>query len=283
MTDSLPRLPPRRPDAHKGDFGRALLIGGSRGMAGAIALAGMSCLRSGAGLVKLAVPECILDAVAGFEPSYMTVPLVCDSSGYLFPQAFEQLALHLDAATCVACGPGLGRSHDLTQLVHKLYTTVKQPLVIDADGLNALAALPDGLANPGGPRILTPHPGEFARLIRSDAKLSRDEQIARAKQLAAERKIIVLLKGQHTIVTDGSRVAENTTGNPGMATGGTGDILTGVITALVCQGLTPFDAAVLGAHVHGLAGDLAAAKLGQVSLIASDLLRYLPRAFQAVA
>lgn len=279
---TFPRLPPRKPDSHKGDFGRALLIGGSRGMAGAISLAGMACLRSGAGLVKLAVPECVLDTVAGFEPSYMTVPLMCDSSGYLFPQAFDQLAPHLEVATCVACGPGLGRSHDLTQLVHKLYTTVKQPLVIDADGLTALASLPDGLSNPAGARILTPHPGEFARLIQDAAKLSRDEQIARAQQLAAERKIVVLLKGWHTVITDGSQTATNATGNPGMATGGTGDILTGIITALVCQGLAPFDAAVLAAHVHGLAGDLAAAELGQVSLIAHDLLTYLPKAFQAV-
>jgi ADP-dependent NAD(P)H-hydrate dehydratase len=215
----------------------------------------------------------------------MTVPLVCDSSGYLFPQAFDQLAPHLEVATCVACGPGLGRSHDLTQFVHTLYTTVKQPLVIDADGLNALASLPDGLAKPGGPRILTPHPGEFARLIKAPdgVQSSRDEQIAQAKQLAADRKIVVLLKGQHTFITDGSQTAQNTTGNPGMATGGTGDILTGIITALVCQGLSPYDAAVLGAHVHGLAGDLAATELGQVSLIASDLLRYLPKAFQAAA
>jgi ADP-dependent NAD(P)H-hydrate dehydratase len=278
----LPRLSPRRPDAHKGDFGRALLIGGSRGMAGAIALSGMACLRGGAGLVKLAVPECVLETVAGFEPCCMTVPLVCDSSGYLFPQAFDQLATQLEDATCVACGPGLGRSSDLTQLVHRLYTTVKQPLVIDADGLNALAALPDGLANPGGPRVLTPHPGEFARLFKSDANLMRDDQVARAKQFAADRGIVILLKGQHTIVTDGSRIATNATGNPGMATGGTGDVLTGIITALVCQGLAPYEAVVLGAHVHGLAGDLAAAELGQVSLIASDLLRYLPQAFQAV-
>jgi len=281
----LPRLPPRRPDAHKGDFGRALMIGGSRGMAGAIALSGMACLRSGAGLVKLAVPECILDTVAGFEPSYMTVSLVCDSSGFLFPQAFDQLSPHLGSATCVACGPGLGRSNDLTQFVHQLYATAKQPLVIDADGLNALAALPNGLAQRGGPRILTPHPGEFARLVKApdDAKLSRDEQIAKAKQLAADHGIVVLLKGQHTMITDGAQAATNSTGNPGMATGGTGDVLTGIITALVCQGLSPFDAAVLGVHVHGLAGDLAAAELGQVSLIARDLLRYLPKAFLAVA
>jgi NAD(P)H-hydrate epimerase len=138
------------------------------------------------------------------------------------------------------------------------------------------------LANPAGPRILTPHPGEFARLFKNDVKLMRDEQSVRAKQFAADRGIVILLKGQHTFITDGSRTAVNATGNPGMATGGTGDILTGIITALVCQGMAPFEAAVLGAHVHGLAGDMAAAELGQVSVIASDLLRYLPQAFQAV-
>jgi ADP-dependent NAD(P)H-hydrate dehydratase len=281
---SLPRLPPRRPDAHKGDFGRALLIGGSRGMAGAIALAGMSCLRSGAGLVKLAVPECILDLVAGFEPSYMTVPLACDSAGRFSAAAQEQLQPFIDAATCIACGPGLSRSPELTSLVRGLYLTVTQPMVIDADGLNALSAMDDGLSQPAGPRILTPHPGEFARLAKTppDAKPTRQEQIARAKELANQHKLVILLKGHRTIITDGSRLAENTTGNPGMATGGTGDVLTGIITALVCQGLSPFDAAVLGAHVHGLSGDLAAADLGQVSLIASDLIKYLPQAFQAI-
>src|SRR5206468_650811 len=132
---------------------------------------------------------------------------------------------------------------------------------------------------------LTPHPGEFARLAKTPAetKPTRDDQIAAAGQLASEHHIIILLKGHRTIITDGSRLAENTTGNPGMATGGTGDVLTGIITALVCQGLSTFDAAVLGAHVHGLAGDLAVVDLGQVSLIASDLLQFLPQAFRQLA
>jgi NAD(P)H-hydrate epimerase len=280
----LPHLPPRQPNAHKGDFGRALLIGGSRGMAGAISLAGTACLRSGAGLVKLAVPDCILDCVASFEASYMTVPLPCDRQGRIKLKSPRKLEPFLAPATCVACGPGLGRSKRLQSLVSELYQSARQPLVIDADGLNALAAANGGLANPAGPRILTPHPGEFARLMKTprDATPSRDEQFAQARELAHDQKIIVLLKGHRTIITDGQQLVENATGNPGMATGGTGDILTGVITALVCQGLSPFDAAVLGAHVHGLAGDLAAAELGQVSLIASDLLRYLPRAFQSL-
>src|SRR3954447_9473956 len=254
-------------------------------MAGAVNLAGVSCLRGGAGLVKLAVPECILDCVAGFEPAYMTMPLACDSAGRFSHAAYEPLQSLIEAATCVACGPGLSRSPELTSFVHGLYLSVTQPMVIDADGLNALAAMDDGLSQAAGPRILTPHPGEFARLAKTppDAQPTRQEQVARAKELAAQHKLVMLLKGHRTIITDGSRLAENTTGNPGLATGGTGDVLTGIITALVCQGLSPFDAAVLGAHVHGLAGDLAAAELGQVSLIASDLLTYLPKAFQAVS
>jgi len=251
-------------------------------MSGAISLAGMACLRSGAGLVKLAVPECILDIVAGFEASYMTVPLPCDSSGRVKLRSPRKLTEFLAPATCIACGPGLGRSKRLQSFVRSLYESLPQPMVIDADGLNALAAADDGLTNPAGPRILTPHPGEFHRLVKTaaDHSHSRDEQVAAARELAAEHRIIIVLKGHRTIITDGARTAENTTGNPGMATGGTGDILSGIITALVCQGLSPFDAAVLGTHVHGLAGDLAAAELGQVSLIASDLLRFLPQAFR---
>jgi NAD(P)H-hydrate epimerase len=278
------KLPPRPRDAHKGDFGRALLIGGSRGMAGAVALAGRACLRSGAGLVKLAIPECVLDTVAGFEPAYMTVPLACDAAGRLAVKAVDQLQPMIEMATCIAVGPGLSRSDELTELVRQLYRTAAQPMVIDADGLNALAAADGGLTNAAGPRILTPHPGEFARLAKTpaDQKPSRDAQQAAALRLAIEHQLTIVLKGHRTYITDGTREAFNTTGNPGMATGGTGDVLTGIITALVCQGLSPFDAAVLGAHVHGLAGDLAAATLGEVSLIATDLIQHLPQAFQAL-
>ena len=253
-------------------------------MAGAISLAGMACLRSGAGLVKLTVPECILDTVAGFEASYMTIPLPCDGSGRIKLKSPRKLTEFLAPATCVACGPGLGRSKRLQSFVRSLYESVPQPMVIDADGLNALASVDDRLARPAGPRILTPHPGEFSRLTKTmgESRRSREEQVAAARELSAEHRIVIVLKGHRTVITDGSQMAENTTGNPGMATGGTGDVLTGIITALVCQGLSPFDAAVLGAHVHGLAGDLAAAELGQVSLIASDLLRFLPQAFRSL-
>ena len=185
-------------------------------------------------------------------------------------------------ATVVGCGPGLGRSLGLTALVARLYQHLAQPMVVDADGLNALSARPEILAHPGGPRILTPHAGEFARLLGVD-RVPADQQQARAVEFAARFGVVLVLKGHRTLITDGRCEAINPTGNPGMATGGTGNVLTGLITALACQHLSPFDAARLGVYLHGLAGDLAAEELGQESLIAADLIRYLPAAFNHTA
>ena len=277
----LPKLAPRAADSHKGDFGRALLVGGSRGMSGAIALSGMAALRSGAGLVKLAVPDVVLDVVAGFEPSYMTSPLPSDQDGQLTVAAKDRVSELADQSTCLACGPGIGRSPQLTDLVVWAYSALPIPMVVDADALFAISERPDCLTEPAGSRILTPHPGEFRRLTGiGGGDRSDDEQ--RAIKLAQNCQIVIVLKGHRTLITDGTRTIHNETGNPGMATGGSGDILTGVITALICQGLAPIDAAILGVHVHGLAGDLAADELGQVSMIASDLLRFLPAAFRKV-
>lgn len=280
---SLPSLPPRKPESHKGDFGRALLVGGSRGMTGAISLAGMAALRGGAGLVQLATPASCVDVVAAFEPSYMTVPLAADEQGRIAGQARPTIEELASKATAVGCGPGLGQSADLTRLVGWLYEHLPLPAVFDADALNALAEQPDALARPGGPRILTPHPGEFQRLSQTKARLPRDEAERAATELAARCGIVVVLKGHRTFVTDGRQHAHNETGNPGMATGGTGDVLTGLVAALLCQKLSPFDAARLGVYLHGLAGDLAAEEFGQISLIASDLVRFLPAAFQQLA
>ncbi|HJT30704.1 MAG TPA: NAD(P)H-hydrate dehydratase [Pirellulales bacterium] len=277
---TLPHLPPRTPDSHKGDFGSVLLIGGSHGMTGAVALAGMAALRSGAGLVRLATPAVCQDVVASFETSYMTAALACDEAGRIGIAARNALEELAAKATVIGCGPGLGRSEELTELVGWLYTHLKQPAVFDADALNALSTQPQLLARAGGPRILTPHPGEFQRLIEVNERLPRDECERRAVELAQRCDVVIVLKGHRTLITDGRQQYHNTTGNPGMATGGTGDVLTGVTTALLGQKLTPLDAARLAAHIHGLAGDLAAAELGQVSLIASDLLDYLPRSFQ---
>lgn len=275
---ALPALPPRPDDAHKGLFGLVLLVGGSRGMAGSISLAGMAALRGGAGLVRLAVPEPCLETVAGFEASYMTVPLSPDHEGRIQAEAYEELVAQSRSATVVALGPGLGRSSGLDRLVGQLYRELPCPMVIDADGLNALASQRDVLPLGGGPRILTPHPGEFARLVDVE-RLPAQRREEAAVELANRCGAVVVLKGHRTCITDGKSAFLNETGNPGLATGGTGDVLTGLTAALVSQRLAPLDAARLAVHLHGLAGDLAAGALGQVSMIASDLVRFLPEAF----
>ena len=276
----LPKLPPRDPQSHKGTFGLALIVGGSRGMSGAVALAGMAALRGGAGLVRLAVPDTCLDTVARFEPSYMTSPLVADAGGRILSGARGQIERLSEAATAVALGPGLGRSSDLDSLVPDLYQRIEKPMVVDADALNALAGSPQALSSPGGPRILTPHPGEFAKLY-GEMPHTDEQRAAAAADLARRARAVVVLKGHRTSISDGTTTFLNTTGNPGMATGGSGDVLTGLLTALLCQGLSPLDAARLGAYLHGLAGDLAADRLGQVSMIARDLVDFLPEAILA--
>ena len=274
----LPRLKPRARDGHKGDFGRVLLVGGSPGMAGAIALAGMAALRSGAGLVTAAVPEQCLDTVASFEASLMTAPLPFDGDGCISGQARQRIEVLARSATVVGCGPGLGRSSELVDLVGWLQTNIELPVVFDADALNALAERDDWMVDAAGPRILTPHPGEFRRLAWQPA-MSVEEARRQAPSFAQKHQVVLVLKGDQTIVTDGAETTQNATGNPGMATAGSGDVLTGVISALLGQGLTPLHAARLGVHIHGLAGDIAAGRCGEISMVASDLIRFLPPAF----
>lgn len=278
----LPKLSPRRADSHKGTYGRVLLVGGSRGMAGAIALAGLATARSGAGLVTVATPRVVQRVVAGFSPVLMTLGLADDGEGFA-PEALEPLMEFAQRADVVAIGPGLGRSEGATQIVLRLYRELPQPMVVDADALYALSASLESLTAPGGPRVLTPHPGEFARLSGTQP-VTPAERIAGATWLAwrdTTGQTVVLLKGDQTVVANGHQYSLNTTGNPGMATGGTGDVLTGIVAALVAQGLSAWQGARLGAHLHGLAGDLAAGDKGQISLIASDLIDYLPLAFES--
>ena len=212
----------------------------------------------------------------------MTAPLPCDDQGRLSQAAHPRIVELAAKCTSIGCGPGMQLTEGTASLIGSLYVEIAQPMVVDADALNALSKQPDLLSRHAGPRIVTPHPGEFARLVGIE-RLNPDEREERAKDLAIRGSLIVVLKGHKTIVTDGHDLYVNTTGNPGMATGGCGDVLTGIITALAGQHLSPFAAAQLGVFVHGLAGDLAAQQLGQASLIASDLLRYLPAAFQRVA
>jgi len=281
----LPQLAPREAESHKGSYGRVLILGGSRGMAGAPALAGMAALRSGAGLVTLGVPRSIQNTVAAFEPSYTTFGLGGIVDDHLLVESKAGIIEAAEKMTAVALGPGLGAAISTVQLVGELYQTLDVPMVVDADALNALARSPRRLENPGGVRILTPHPGEFQRLtgeVCGAETSGRAEQATALCQRDAGGRTIVVLKGHQTVVARSEHYAVNQTGNAGMATGGTGDCLTGIITSLHAQGLSPWQAARLGAHVHGLAGDLAAEQLGQVSLIASDLINYLPMAFQSL-
>jgi ADP-dependent NAD(P)H-hydrate dehydratase len=281
LVNNLPPAPGRCDDANKGDCGRALIIAGSRGMSGAACLAGKAALRGGAGLVTVAVPDSIVDIVATFEPSYLTLGLADDENGRLVASAAQSLAPVLAGQSVVAIGPGLGQSAGLQELVGKLYDTLPLPCVFDADALNLLAKRAYLLKRPvdGAARILTPHPGEFARLTGREVAVIEENRQQQAAEFAKLNHVIVVLKGKNTIITDGMRVAINTTGNSGMATGGTGDVLTGLLAGLLAQGMPAFEAAQFGVHLHGLAGDIAAEELSKPGMIASDLVHFLGRAW----
>lgn len=276
----IPRLKPRAIDAHKGNFGKICIIAGSLGMSGAAALAGRSALRAGAGLVRVATPKNILPIVASIEPSFTTIPLAEDSAGRISKKALSTLLTAVSENDIFAFGCGVGISSEVRFVLENLIRQEDLRLVIDADGLNNLSKIqnwPDILK---AETILTPHPGEMKRLweglYREELPTDRQSQ---AIELAKLTKTVVVLKGAGTVVTNAEKIYVNKTGNPGMATAGSGDVLTGVITALAGQGMSNFDAAVCGVYLHGLAGDIASEELGQVSLIATDIIDALPGAF----
>jgi len=277
---SIPKLKPRAVDAHKGDFGRVCIIAGSCGMSGAAALAGRAALRAGAGLVRVAIPKSILPIVASIEPSFTTIPLAEDSVGRISAKAINTILDAVSENDAVAFGPGVGVSNAIKSVLENLIQQKELNLLIDADGLNNLSRIKDWPDKVKAELILTPHPGEMKRLwkglFREQLPPARQQQAAK---LAQQTEAVVVLKGHRTVVTDGQKVYVNKTGNPGMATAGSGDCLTGVLTALIGQGLSNFDAAVVGVYIHGLAGDIAAKKTGQVSLIATDIIQALPDAF----
>jgi ADP-dependent NAD(P)H-hydrate dehydratase len=280
IVTELPKLAPRRADSNKGAFGRVLVLAGSRGMAGAGVLCASAALRAGAGLVRLAVPRELLPIVAVANPCVMTAGLAQDDGGHFGRDAETEALALAQTSDVVALGPGLGRNAALTELAAQFLAKCAKPIVLDADALNNLADDPVALRQHAGPVIITPHPGEFARLLHTDVAAVQANRRAHAVQFAHEAHLIVVLKGHGTLVTDGQRLYVNSTGNPGMATAGSGDVLTGVIAALLGQGLDPFAAAQLGVHLHGLAGDLGRDVMGEVSLIATDLIDYLPAAIQ---
>lgn len=278
----LPSLPPRPAESHKFDYGRVVVVGGSAGMAGAPALAAMAALRSGAGLAELLVPEAVAVIAAGFDPCVMTLGLASAEGGFAAAAAGEILA-RAARADAVACGPGLGRSKAAGHIARTLWRECPKPCVFDADSLFAIASEPAAsLASHAGPRILTPHEGEMRRLLHRDDRPARGELELLARDYAAATGSIVVLKGPRTLIASADAAAHNTTGNPGMATAGAGDVLTGIVAALVAQKLPAFAAARLAAWVHGRAGDLAAEAIGQVSLMATDILHSLPAAFREI-
>jgi len=280
IIENIPQLAARKPDAHKGDFGKVCIVGGSIGMSGAAAIAGRAALRAGAGLVRVATPRSVLPIVATIEPCYTSIPLPEDDAGCISADAVGVVLQLTQQNDVMAFGPGVRVAAGVRQVLEKLTALEGVRLVIDADGLNCLAKSGDWLERRKASLILTPHPGEMNRLW---AKIFREpmpaDRTTQAVELALKASCTVVLKGAGTVVSDGDRVYVNTTGNPGMATAGSGDVLTGVITALAGQGLGDFEAAVLGVYIHGLAGDIGAEKVGQVSLITTDIINSLGEAF----
>jgi NAD(P)H-hydrate epimerase len=280
IVTEVPRLAPRAADAHKGTFGKVLVVAGSVGMSGAAVLAGTAALRGGAGLVHLAVAEPIAAIVAASQPCYTLTPLPADAQGRLALIGQPLLLQQAESASAVVAGPGLGQTDEVAALVQALVEQDARPLVLDADALNVLAGRVACLRARKRPFVLTPHPGEFARLAGSDTRAVQAARQELAVRFAGEHGGVVVLKGHGTIVTDGRRVFVNPTGNPGMATGGSGDVLAGLLGALLAGGMEAFDATVLGVYLHGLAGDLARDERGEASLIATDLLAHLGGAFR---
>jgi ADP-dependent NAD(P)H-hydrate dehydratase / NAD(P)H-hydrate epimerase len=275
-------LAPRPLDSNKGMYGHALIVGGSLGKSGAAAMAGMAALRAGAGLSTVAIPGSVLPSVASFAAELMTEPLPETKAGGIDTAALDRVLELAGAMTVVALGPGIGRQPRTFEFVHELVKQVQCPMVIDADGLNAFQGKTELLDGRDRPLVLTPHPGEMSRLTGMSIKAIQADRLNIARKFAGEHRLVLVLKGNNTIVAlPGGQAWVNPTGNPGMATGGTGDILTGITAGLIAQLPDDVARATLAAvYLHGLAGDVAADTMGERSLIATDLLTALPEAFR---
>lgn len=271
-------LQKRPADAHKGSCGKVLVVAGSQGLTGAAALSSQAALRAGAGLVTLGIGESLHDIMEIKLTEVMTKPLPDISKGAIGRKAVPYIREFAGECNVLAIGPGIGRQEETMAAVRELTQSVPCPLVIDADGLQSLVGFTEMLPDLGGLAVLTPHPGEMAKLVGSSPERINQDRIGIARQAAGQWGSIVVLKGAGTVVAfpDGE-VYINTTGNAGMATGGTGDVLTGVIAAFIAQGLSSHEAAVAGVYIHGLAGDIAAQN-GEIGLTASDVIQALPAA-----
>ncbi|MBD3332051.1 NAD(P)H-hydrate dehydratase [candidate division GN15 bacterium] len=273
----LDRMPVREPDGHKGTFGKVMVLSGSLGLTGAAALAAESALRTGSGLVKLASPKSVIPILA---------QSVIEATSYPLPEVAKKGALALRALgearelarehDAVIIGPGIGRHHETWELVRRFLSKLEKPSIVDADGLNALEGHTEVLKLAPDEVVITPHPGEFARLSGKSPTKDLQQRIADAREFADEHDVVVVLKGSPTVIADPEgTVYVNQTGNHGMATGGTGDVLSGMIGSLLGQGLDALDAAICAVYMHGLAGDLAADDITPRAMIAGDVIEYL--------
>ena len=284
--DFAPLLTPRARDANKGSYGHVLVIGGSAGKAGAAAMAGFSALRAGAGLSTVATPKSVLATVDGFHPEVMTEPLQETRSGTIASRNMQAGLLDelVERKTVLAIGPGISRERDTARLVRSVVQRYKTPIVLDADGLNAFEGETGKLMGTKRSIVITPHPGEMSRLTSRNVADIQANRLEVARTFACEHELIVVLKGHRTLIAapDGT-VWVNPTGNPGMASGGTGDILTGMVAGLIAQHpQQALAATALAVYLHGLAGDLAAGAVGEIPLVATDLVRFLPIAFAEI-
>lgn len=282
---TIPSLPKRRPDTHKGDYGKALIVAGSRSMTGAAALCSEAALRTGAGLVYLATPASQQPILAGKLTETITYALPETPDGTLSDKALDRIINLAQGINVAAIGPGISRHPQTVEIVNSLVPHLHCPVIIDADGLNALSTAHRSVVKKQrAEMILTPHSGEMARLLKTTPTRIEANRVDSAIEASKRFNAIVALKGYQTVVTDGERVYINKTGNPGMATAGSGDVLTGMLAGLVAQlsatNLTIFESVILAVHLHGKAGDLAAKELGEYSLVAGDIIKYLPKAFK---
>lgn len=276
-------LPPRKKDTHKGTYGHLFVIGGSPGLTGAVCLACLSALRTGCGMVTAGVPESLNDIFEVKLTEVMTKPLSESGRKTIGILAVEKCLEFIEkTADGVVIGPGISTESGTEEFFRQLLPEIKKPVVIDADGLKLLAKNLDILKKVEKNLVLTPHPGEMSHLTGLSIAQIQENRKNIAIEFAKKYKVIMVLKGNKTVVTDGQSFYINKTGNPGMATAGSGDVLSGNIGSLIVQGLTPYESAKIGVYLHGLAGDLAAKKLGQYSLIAGDIIDFLPVAIRKI-
>ncbi|MBD3403945.1 NAD(P)H-hydrate dehydratase [candidate division GN15 bacterium] len=273
-------LPARKPDGHKGDFGKLVLVAGSTGLTGAACMAGQSAARSGAGLIKIACPHSVLPTIAAKMTEVMSYPLPdVAKKGALAVRALGELRKLIDEHDAVVLGPGIGRHRETFELVRRLLSKLDKPTIIDADGLNALAGHLDIIRDCSAPLVLTPHPGEFKRLVETSVPEDIREASQMVRDVADDLGVVLVLKGSPTLIAEpGGLCYINQTGNDGMATGGSGDVLSGIIGAFLGQGMTAIEAAVAGVFIHGMTGDLAAEAYTNRGMIPTDMISFLPKA-----